>query len=217
MAINNPKTQKRPGFLRRFIGRNLSFLILFEVGVLLVVGYIFFFQKPVQFLRSDEVEQLRHQVATKEIQKDQLAEELARVQEQPEDLLLSVLPNSAETRSLFAQVENIMDSLGFRIESMKVEDHGAQTNQQRRRGISLGTPAVAAGQTTALEAVNKVTISLSVSGSTYKSFKELLRGIERFERITDVQTVQFASREESEGLSQEQATFSLKLTTYYLP
>ncbi|MBT3412462.1 MAG: hypothetical protein HOJ15_03680 [Candidatus Jacksonbacteria bacterium] len=217
MAVNKIKKQKKTGTLRRFVGRNLSFLILLEVAILIVVAYIFLFQQPLQFLRSSEVGDLNQQIQTKETQRQQLAAELERVKQQPEDLLLSVLPNDPEVRSLFAQVENVMDSLGFRIESMSVEDEGIKNLQRRGRGISLGTPSVTAQQGGALDSVKKVTISLQVSGSTYKSFKELLRGVERFERITDVHSVQFASREGVDGSGQAQAVFSLSLTTYYLP
>ncbi len=111
-------------------------------------------------------------------------------------------------------------------------DTRAQAQQPQNEQALSSAPSSAAGAMqpqkgdTRLRDVRKVTMDLELTGTDYDGLKKILKRIESFERITEVESAQYSNSDDSgtrkektgQGTQTElSSAFSISLVTYYLP
>jgi Tfp pilus assembly protein PilO len=199
-----------------FIVKYFRFILGAVVILLLVLStYLILLPKYRQI--SDEgyldYEQKQSTLETRKkelLELKELQEELSNITTIEMARLEKILPTSKEIPDIFLQMESLARESGLSVSRVSVSEGGARqtgTDSSSITGRSKKTKAV---QTSGIQTI---TISLSVEGkTTYDSFKILLDNIEDNMRIVDLDSLSYIPPVEEE----DEASFSLSLTTYYM-
>lgn len=210
-----------------FLNKNLKFIILGVIVVIFAGGYFTVIAQQLAKVKENrvilEVEKLREfDNAGKYFKKlDELSGVIDNFKKENSvqmAKLEQILPNNPQIPELMAQLEALVKSSGFNLDSLSITAQESPTAARRKPVSTDEAESGSAGQGVASGEsaerplppnVKALKIVLTVSGKDYFSFKELLKTFEQHIRMFDITSLSF-------GGDTGQGGYSLNMLTYYL-
>lgn len=190
-----------------FLNRNFNLLRIAAFLVALLVCYFFALWPKTNSLKADKnsnVPQIKSQMGVLEeyFQKNKLlSQRVADYQKKHNaefEKLSYILPSEAKIPELIAQMDALSKANGFSVNSMDISQSEA---------VKKFSEEAEAVEEAGLKNIN---ISLDLSGGDYLAFKKLLGDIEKHLRLLDVNSIDFASAQGTEG------GYKLNINTYFM-
>jgi len=202
MVNRNVKNQNS---LNIFLNQYFNILILFVIVVALVFSYLIILKPKFDQTLGAIQENILNQQKLYAEQKNKLAD-LKLISEvygkiSPEELqkFNSALPNQYVQERLYGEIEEIIVSSGFIVDSIRLASKEEKANLSKEDEALLSLVPKS-------DKIGQVPVEISLSAIDYTGFKNLLRLIENNLRLFDIVDVNFSNAENK---------LSLKLITYY--
>ncbi|MFH1822197.1 MAG: hypothetical protein ABH830_00680 [Patescibacteria group bacterium] len=193
-----------------FLFLYFKWLVILIAGFILILGIIFFiipkYNEIREFVRENEGKNISdlHE-ATNYLEKlNDLITVYQKIDPVDIENIKLMLPEEYIKEDLFTELESVITKNGLLVKSIVISEPEEETinnNQGRKINESQTTrPSLP-------KDIKKIKINLTVVGTNYFSFKNLLKALEKNLKIIDITNLEF---------SPEGETISLELETYYL-
>ncbi|MFH1427951.1 MAG: hypothetical protein ABIG60_05515 [Patescibacteria group bacterium] len=193
-----------------YLSLYFKWLILIISGLILILGIIFFvipkYNEIREFIRVNEGKNIGDlNEATNYLEKlNDLITIYQKIDTVDIENIKSMLPEENIKEDLFTELESIITKNGLLVKSIIInEPEGETANNNQGRKINESQTA----RLSLPKDIKKIKINLTVVGTNYFSFKNLLKALEKNLRIIDITNLEF---------SPEGETITLGLETYYL-
>lgn len=195
--------------INSFLIKNFKFIIILIVIIVLLLGSYFVLYKKynkimVQSEAASEEQKSEYDNQLKYLQELQdLKSVYETISQKDIDKVLAILPDEQTHEDLLSQVETIILKNGLLLKSLSVEAEGKDKSQR-----SISTTSGGGNKEDSIPSeIGKVKINMSIIGTDYERFKQLLFVLENNLRLMDIDNLSFSPNEKSTTLS---------LVTYYL-
>ncbi len=199
------KNIKNQNSLNIFLNHYFNILILFVIVLILAISYFIVLKPKFNQTLGAIQENIENQQKLYDSQQKKLADlkAISQMYEKisPEELkkFNGVLPDSYIKERLYGELEEIIASSGFAVNSIKI---AGEEDEKKASASDAPAPKIDANGSR----VGKVIIEVSLSAIDYSGFKNLLKVLENNSRLLDISEIDFSN-------SENKAFF--KITSYY--
>jgi hypothetical protein len=220
---------KTPAFAKKLLTDYFRYVAGAVALVVLAAGYFFVIAPTLSQVQTNQVQQRKTAEAELKTKQEYITalrqsnQRFATVLPlEQRQVIEDFLPSTEDFPGLLLTVKNVVTQSGLTMDSFSIGQSGQVAVAS---GAAAGTTAAKTGATPAAQAatvgglnVKTQDITISVSGGTsYDSFKGLLRNFETSRRLFDVVSVSFTAAVTSATGGTTPATWNFVLRSYYLP
>ncbi|OGY88556.1 MAG: hypothetical protein A3B30_01465 [Candidatus Komeilibacteria bacterium RIFCSPLOWO2_01_FULL_52_15] len=210
-----------PSLALQIINRYIRWVVFLVIVVTLFVGYWYVISRKVTDVQSvaaenlDAKQQLLSFLEYSKGDLDRIVNDFSVMQQSKQATftrLNAMLPTESRYEELFTMVNTIVEHGGMKMTSINFGGTDTATQAESAPGDTVSRDR---RPTT----VNSITISITIEGGTYDSFKTLLSYFERNIRLIDIKSVAFDGGAYQVTSEAQAATphYDMELITYFSP